>query len=78
MAKCVRVGKVDAVSTGSLGSKAMVRFALRDQIEVIAPNIMVLSEEHGDWEDSRQSVPRARVSETAHDILVLRRRCEHT
>ena len=35
----------------SMQERQTLQRLLRDQIEVIAPNIMGLSEEYGDWED---------------------------
>ena len=49
---------------------------LRDQIEVIAPNVLIVSEEFGDWEDSKRRIDLLGVDRDANLVVVELKRSE--
>ncbi len=49
---------------------------LRDQIEIIAPNTLVISEEFGEWEDSRRRIDLLCVDSEANIVVIELKRTE--
>jgi hypothetical protein len=43
---------------------------LRDQADIIAPGVLVISEEFGDWQDSRRRIDRLGLDKQANLVVV--------
>ena len=49
---------------------------LKDQIEIIAPNTLIVAEEFGDWEDSRRRIDLLGVDKDANLVVIELKRTE--
>ena len=49
---------------------------LREQVEVIAPETLVISEEFGDWEDSRRRIDLLAIDKSANLVVIELKRTE--
>src|SRR6185503_3968724 len=49
---------------------------LRDQIEVIAPDVLIVSEEFGGWEDSKRRIDLLGVDRSANLVVIELKRTE--
>ena len=49
---------------------------LREHIEVIAPDTLVISEEFGDWEDSRRRIDLLAIDKSANLVVIELKRTE--
>ena len=43
---------------------------LRDRIEIIAPGTLVISEEFGDWDDSKRRIDLLAIDESANLVVI--------
>ncbi|MFQ5416836.1 MAG: hypothetical protein ACE5FL_07290, partial [Myxococcota bacterium] len=50
---------------------------LRDRIEVVAPDTLVLAEEFGSWEDSRRRIDLLALDREANLVVIELKRNEH-
>ena len=63
-------------SLGGLQERRDLQRLLRDHVEVIAPETLVISEEFGDWEDSRRRIDLLGVDKTANLVVIELKRTE--
>ena len=49
---------------------------LRNQVDVIAPDVLVVSEEFGDWEDSRRRIDLLGIDKAANLVVIELKRTE--
>lgn len=63
-------------SLSGLQERRDLQRLLRDHIEVIAPNTLVISEEFGDWEDSRRRIDLLGIDKAANLVVIELKRTE--
>jgi hypothetical protein len=63
-------------STAGVRERADLQRLLREQIEVISPNTLIISEEFGEWEDSRRRIDLLGIDEEANLVVVELKRTE--
>ncbi|MGZ9103106.1 MAG: hypothetical protein ACXW3Y_09460 [Rhodoplanes sp.] len=63
-------------STHGLRERADLQRLLRDQVEVIAPDVLVVSEEFGGWEDSRRRIDLLGLDREANLVVIELKRTE--
>ena len=63
-------------SQGGIQERRDLQRLLRDQIEVIAPETLVISEEFGEWEDSRRRIDLLGVDKAANLVVIELKRTE--
>jgi hypothetical protein len=63
-------------SSGNLHERRDLQRLLREQIEVISPDTLVISEEFGNWEDSRRRIDLLGVDKDANLVVVELKRTE--
>jgi len=63
-------------STEQIYERADLQRLLRDQIEIILPNAMVLAEEFGEWDDSRRRIDLLCLDSDANLVIVELKRTE--
>ncbi len=63
-------------STHGLRERADLQRLLRDQIDVIAPDVLVISEEFGGWEDSKRRVDLLGIDRDANLVVIELKRTE--
>ncbi len=56
--------------------RADLQRLLRDQIEIIAPDTLVIAEEFGDWEDSRRRIDLLAIDRDANLVVIELKRTE--
>lgn len=73
-----RLEKIPETSFASEGIKERddLQRLLRQQIEVISPNTLILSEEFGEWEDSRRRVDLLGLDKDANLVVIELKRTE--
>ena len=71
----VPVQKADFASTG-LRERADLQRLLRDQIDVVAPGVLVIAEEFGEWTDSRRRIDLLGIDERANLVVIELKRTE--
>ena len=49
---------------------------LRENVEVIAPDTLVIAEEFGDWEDSRRRIDLLAIDRSANLVVIELKRTE--
>lgn len=59
-----------------LGERSDLQRLLRDQIEVVAPDTLVISEEFGEWTDSRRRIDLLGVDKDANLVVIELKRTE--
>ncbi len=60
----------------SIQERQTLQRLLRDQIEIISPDTMVLAEEYGDWEDSRRRIDLLCLDRSGRLVVVELKRTE--
>jgi hypothetical protein len=63
-------------STHGLRERGDLQRFLRDQIEVIAPDVLIVSEEFGGWEDSKRRIDLLGVDRSANLVVIELKRTE--
>jgi RecB family endonuclease NucS len=53
-----------------LKERADLQRLLREKIEIIAPDTLVISEEFGDWEDSRRRIDLLGIDKAANLVVI--------
>jgi len=69
------VRKADFAST-KLQERADLQRLLRDQIEVVAPDVLVIAEEFGEWTDSRRRIDLLGIDKLANLVVIELKRTE--
>ena len=59
-----------------IAERADLQRVLRDRIEVIAPDLLVVSEEFGEWDDSRRRIDLLAIDKDANLVVVELKRTE--
>jgi RecB family endonuclease NucS len=57
-------------SNQNLRERRDLQRLLRDQIEIIAEGVLVVSEEFGDWEDSRRRIDLLGIDRVANLVVI--------
>lgn len=65
-----------AFSNHNLRERDDLQRLLRDQVEIIAPDVLVVSEEFGDWEDSKRSIDLLGIDRDANLVVIELKRTE--
>src|SRR5258705_13748954 len=63
-------------SVAGLHERRDLQRLLREQIEVIAPETLVIAEEFGDWEDSRRRIDLLAIDKKANLVVIELKRSE--
>src|ERR1700716_267180 len=63
-------------STAGLHERRDLQRLLRERIEVIAPETLVIFEEFGDWEDSKRRIDLLAIDKTANLVVIELKRTE--
>lgn len=70
-----RIPETDFLSEGIKERNDLQRL-IRDQIEVLSPNTLVISEEFGEWEDSRRRIDLLGLDKQANLVVIELKRTE--
>lgn len=65
-----------AFSSHSIRERTDLQRLLRDQVEIIAPDVMIISEEFGEWEDSRRRIDLLGIDRDANLVVIELKRTE--
>jgi RecB family endonuclease NucS len=68
--------KETAFSSASLQERRDLQRLLREQVEVIAPDTLVISEEFGEWKDSRRRIDLLGLDTDANLVVIELKRAE--
>lgn len=68
--------QVTKFADAGLRERDHIQQLLRDQIEVIAPDVLVISEEFGNWEDSRRRIDLLAIDKDANIVVIELKRTE--
>lgn len=73
-----QIKALERVSFGQAGLKERsdLQRLLRDQIEIVAPDVLVISEEFGEWTDSRRRIDLLAVDTDANLVVIELKRTE--
>ncbi len=73
-----RLGKVPETTFSAEGIRERddLQRLLRDQIEILSPDTLVVSEEFGEWEDSRRRIDLLGIDKSANLIVIELKRTE--
>src|ERR1017187_741748 len=63
-------------SSQGLRERGDLQRLLRDQVKIIDPDVLIVSEEFGDWEDSRRRVDLLGVDSKANLVVIELKRTE--
>jgi RecB family endonuclease NucS len=63
-------------SAAGMRERADIQQLLKQQIEVIAPDILVISEEFGEWEESRRRIDLLAIDKEANLVVIELKRTE--
>jgi RecB family endonuclease NucS len=63
-------------SAHGLRERGDLQRLLRDQVEVIAPDVLVISEEFGGWEDSKRRIDLLGIDREANLVVIELKRTE--
>lgn len=72
------IERVEETTFGSVGvrERADLQRLLREHIDVISPNTLIISEEFGEWEESRRRIDLLGIDEDANLVVVELKRTE--
>jgi RecB family endonuclease NucS len=70
-----KIPETDFQSEG-IKERSDLQRLLRNQVEVLAPNTLVISEEFGDWEDSRRRIDLLGLDKQANLVVIELKRTE--
>src|SRR3954452_18951029 len=59
-----------ACSSHGLSERGDLQRLLRDQVEIIAPDVLVVSEEFGGWEDSKRRIDLLGIDRDANLVVI--------
>ncbi|MFO1053953.1 MAG: hypothetical protein U1F36_17185 [Planctomycetota bacterium] len=59
-----------------IGERSDLQRLLRDQIEIVAPDVLVISEEFGEWSESRRRIDLLGVDKDANIVVIELKRTE--
>jgi RecB family endonuclease NucS len=65
-----------AFSSHGLHERADLQRLLRDQVEIIDPDVLVISEEFGGWEDSKRRIDLLGIDRDANLVVIELKRTE--
>src|SRR5215216_7838443 len=65
-----------AFSSHGLRERGDLQRLLRDQVEIIAPDILVIGEEFGGWEDSKRRIDLLGIDRDANLVVIELKRTE--
>src|SRR5690349_10598691 len=65
-----------AFASQGLRERADLQRLLRDQIEIVAPDVLVVSEEFGGWEDSKRRIDLLGLDRDANLVVIELKRTE--
>ena len=72
-----RLKKVEETSFGAEGKRERtLQRLLRSNVEVISPDTLVISEEFGDWQDSRRRIDLLGIDKDANLVVIELKRSE--
>ena len=67
---------VTQFSTAGIRERSDLQRALRDQIELISPDTLVIAEEFGDWDDSKRRIDLLGIDKQANLVVIELKRSE--
>ncbi|WP_275100340.1 hypothetical protein [Sedimenticola hydrogenitrophicus] len=70
-----RIPETDFLSEG-IKERSDLQRILRDQVDVLSPNTLVISEEFGEWEDSRRRIDLLGLDKQANLVVIELKRTE--
>ena len=72
------ISRLEETSFGLVGlhERRDLQRLLREHVEVIAPDTLVISEEFGDWEDSRRRIDLLAIDKEARLVVIELKRTE--
>lgn len=73
-----KLRKIEATSFNAAGlrERADLQRLFRNQIEVIAPDVLIIAEEFGEWEDSRRRIDLLGIDKEANLVVIELKRTE--
>ncbi|MDB5295167.1 MAG: hypothetical protein JWO31_1150 [Phycisphaerales bacterium] len=73
-----RLRRIDPTTFGAAGVRERddLQRLLREQVEVVAPDVLVIAEEFGEWEDCRRRIDLLGVDRNANIVVVELKRTE--
>jgi hypothetical protein len=73
-----KLRKIEATtfSAAGLRERADLQRLLRSQIDIIAPDVLIIAEEFGEWEDSRRRIDLLGIDKEANLVIVELKRTE--
>jgi len=73
-----KIRGIEPTSFGAAGVKERgdLQRLLRKQIEIIAPDTLVIAEEFGEWEDSRRRIDLLAIDKDANLVVIELKRSE--
>jgi hypothetical protein len=69
-AEFIRKIEATSFSTAGIRERADLQRLLRTQIEVIAPDLLIISEEFGDWEESKRRIDLLAIDKNANLVVI--------
>jgi RecB family endonuclease NucS len=63
-------------SSHGLTERGDLQRLLRDQVEIVAPDVLVVSEEFGEWEDSKRRIDLLAIDRDANMVVIELKRTE--
>jgi RecB family endonuclease NucS len=72
----IKLLKAITFSSAGLQERKDLQRLLRENVEVIAPDTLVISEEFGDWEESRRRIDLLAIDKDANLVVIELKRIE--